>query len=277
MMCRALGVTPQGYHQWFMRSARRDKRRQAERKLVDVIKQVHDESFCTYGRIRVRRELRDQGIIVGEKRIGDLMQQQGLRAKAGKKFRATTNSAHSKPVAENTLNREFAATAPNQKWVGDITYIWTMEGWLYLAVVIDLFSRRVVGWSLSSRMTTDLVCNALTMAVAARGKVADILCHFDRGSQYASDIFQSLLKRYGFTCSMSRKGNCWDNAVAESFFHSLKIEAIYGELFRTRDEARSAVFNWIECFYNPKRRHSALGYVSPAVFEREPLKLPEAA
>jgi transposase InsO family protein len=118
---------------------------------------------------------------------------------------------------------------------------------------------------------------ALTMAVAARGKVADILCHFDRGSQYASDIFQSLLKRYGFTCSMSRKGNCWDNAVAESFFHSLKIEAIYGELFRTRDEARSAVFNWIECFYNPKRRHSALGYVSPAVFEREPLKLPEAA
>ena len=152
-----------------------------------------------------------------------------------------------------------------------------MDGWLYLAVVIDLFSRRVVGWSLSSRMTTELVCNALKMAVTTRGRVADTLCHFDRGSQYASDIFQALLKRYGFTCSMSRKGNCWDNAVAESFFHSLKVEAIHGELFRTRDEARRTVFGWIECFYNLKRRHSALGYVSPAVFERNALKLPEAA
>jgi len=205
------------------------------------------------------------------------MRQEGLRAKAARKFRATTDSKHSQPVAENTLNRDFAATAPNQKWVGDITYIWTIEGWLYLAVVIDLFSRRVVGWSLSSRMTTELVCNALKMAVTTRGRVADTLCHFDRGSQYASDIFQALLKRYGFTCSMSRKGNCWDNAVAESFFHSLKVEAIHGELFRTRDEARRTVFGWIECFYNLKRRHSALGYVSPAVFERNALKLPEAA
>ena len=277
MMCRALKVTPQGYHQWFQRCPKRDKRRQEEQKLIGAIEEAYKDSQRTYGRVRVRRELRDQGINVGIKRVGDLMRQEGLRAKAAKKFRATTNSEHSKPVAENTLNRDFTATAPNQKWVGDITYIWTMEGWLYLAVVIDLFSRRVVGWSLSSRMTTELVCDALKMAVATRGRVADTLCHFDRGSQYASDIFQALLKRYGFTCSMSRKGNCWDNAVAESFFHSLKVEAIYGELFRTRDEARRTVFSWIECFYNLKRRHSALDYVSPAVFERNTLKLPEAA
>ena len=148
----------------------------------------------------------------------------------------------------------------------------TMEGWLYLAVVIDLFSRKVVGWSLQERMTSDLVCSALQMAVTTRGSVATTLCHFDRGSQYASDVFQALLKRHGFECSMSRKGNCWDNAVAESFFHSLKVEAIHGETFRTRDEARRAIFDWLECFYNVKRRHSTLGYVSPSEFERMSLE-----
>ena len=170
-------------------------------------------------------------------------------------------------MAPNTLSREFSTDAPNQKWVGDITYIWTQEGWLYLAVVLDLFSRKVAGWSLRERLTAELVCNALEMAVAQRGCAAPTLCHFDRGSQYASDVFQALLQQYGFLCSMSRKGNCWDNAVAESFFHSLKVEAVHGETFRTRDDARRAVFDWLECFYNATRRHSALGYLSPAQFE----------
>jgi len=196
-----------------------------------------------------------------------MMRAEGLRAKGARKFKATTDSRHARPVAQNVLDRDFTATAPNQKWVGDITYIWTEEGWLYLAVVIDLFSRMVVGWSLQDRMTSELVCDAMQMAIKRRGKEVQTLCHSDRGSQYASDLFQALLKRNGFTCSMSRKGNCWDNAVAESFFHSLKVEAVHGENFRTRDEARRAVFDWIECFYNVTRRHSALGFISPSEFE----------
>lgn len=266
-MCRALQVTPQGYYQWQDRTPKREERAKERRALVDSICIVHAESRRTYGRIRVTRELKAQGKSVSEQRVGTLMKAEGCRAKAARKFKATTDSSHSRPVAPNTLNRDFTATAPNQKWVGDITYIWTMEGWLYLAVVIDLFSRKVVGWSLQERMTSDLVCSALQMAVTTRGSVATTLCHFDRGSQYASDIYQALLKRHGFECSMSRKGNCWDNAVAESFFHSLKVETVYGETFRTRDEARRVIFDWLECFYNVKRRHSTLGYVSPSEFE----------
>ena len=268
LMCRTLKVSPQGYHQWHKRAARRAERRTFERELKDKVRIAHAQSRRTYGRIRVTRELKSQGIRVNEKRVGRLMREEGLRAKAAKKYRATTDSTHSRPVAPNTLDRDFTALAPNQKWVGDITYLWTEEGWLYLAVVIDLFSRKVVGWALDSRMTAELVCRALRMALKSRGEVAHTLCHFDRGSQYASDIFQALLHQCGFTCSMSRKGNCWDNAVAESFFHSLKVEAVHGITFRTKDEARRAVFDWIECFYNTKRRHSALGYLSPADFER---------
>ena len=271
-MCRALQVTPQGYYQWHSRTPKREERAKERQALVDSICIVHAESRRTYGRIRVTRELKAQGTSVSEQRVGTLMKAEGCRAKAARKFKATTDSSHSRPVAPNTLERDFTATAPNQKWVGDITYIWTMEGWLYLAVVIDLFSRKVVGWSLQERMTSDLVCSALQMAVTTRGSVATTLCHFDRGSQYASDVFQALLKRHGFECSMSRKGNCWDNAVAESFFHSLKVEAIHGEIFRTRDEARRAIFDWLECFYNVKRRHSTLGYVSPSEFERMSLE-----
>lgn len=268
-MCRALKVTTQGYHQWHRGTKARDSRAQAERALRDRICVVHAQSRRAYGRVRVTKELVSQGVAVNEKRVGRLMKVDKLRAKAARKFKATTDSSHSKPVASNTLNRDFTAVAPNEKWVGDITYIWTTEGWLYLAVIIDLYSRKVVGWSLKERMTTELVCAAMTMAVSTRGGVAKTLCHFDRGSQYASDLFQALLKQYGFVCSMSRKGNCWDNAVAESFFHSLKVEAIYGETFRTRDEARKAIFDWLECFYNKSRRHSALGYLSPSQFEEK--------
>jgi len=267
LMCRALSVTRQAYYQWCRRWAEREERLAKERILRDRICAAHADSRRTYGRVRLTKELREDGVLVNEKRVGRLMKLDGLRAKAARKFKATTDSDHTRAVAPNTLAGDFTADAPNQKWVGDITYLWTQEGWLYLAVVLDLFSRKVVGWALEQRMTAELVCAALRMAVEMRGKPAQTLCHFDRGSQYASDIFQALLKRHGFTCSMSRKGNCWDNAVAESFFHSLKVEAVYGETFRTRDEARRAVFDWIECFYNVKRRHSALGYVSPSAFE----------
>ena len=268
-MCRALKVTPQAFYRWQKGAERRAENERQERELRDRICAVHAESRRTYGRIRVTKELRAEGLHVNEKRVGRLMKLDGKRAKASRKFRATTDSQHSRPVAPNSLARDFKATAPNQKWVGDITYIWTQEGWLYLAVVLDLFSRRVVGWSLKERLTGDLVCSALEMAVHTRGHAAKTLCHFDRGSQYASDLFQSLLKRYGFVCSMSRKANCWDNAVAESFFHSLKVEAVHDETFRTRDEARRAIFDWIECFYNVRRRHSALEYLSPADFEEK--------
>jgi len=277
LMCRGLKVTPQGYHQWQSRTAKRLIEAQNERILLDRIRIAHAESRRTYGRIRVTDELREAGVVVNEKRVGRLMRLNGIRAKAARKFKATTDSSHSRPVAPNTLDRDFFATAPNQKWVGDITYIWTQEGWLYLAVVIDLFSRKVVGWSLQERMTSELVCSAMRMAANSRGCIAPTLCHFDRGSQYASDIFQALLKRYGFVCGMSRKGNCWDNAVAESFFHSLKVEAVYGENFQTRDEARRAIFDWLECFYNVKRRHSSLGSMSPFQFETKNLVEKKAA
>jgi putative transposase len=230
---------------------------------------VHARSRRTYGRIRVTKELKAEGFCVNEKRIGRFMREEGLHAKAARKFKATTDSKHSRPVAPNTLNRNFSATEPNQKWVGDLTYLWTETGWLYLAVVIDLFSRKVVGWALDSSMTAELVCRAMNMAVTRRGRVAKTMCHFDRGSQYASDLFQALLQRCGFTCSMSRKGNCWDNSVAESFFHSLKVEAIHGITFRTKQEAKTAVFDWIEGFYNTNRRHSTLGYLAPDEFEQK--------
>lgn len=267
LMCRALRVTRQGYNAWRRGAENRIRREKKERALLDQIQVIHAESRRTYGRTRVTEELREKGSPVNEKRVGRLMRKGGIRAKAARKYRATTDSQHSRPVAPNLLDRDFTATAPNEKWVGDITYIWTEEGWLYLAVILDLFSRRIVGWALRERLTSELVCAALQMAIRTRGGIARTLCHFDRGSQYASDIFQMLLKHHGFECSMSRKGNCWDNAVAESFFHSLKVEAIHGETFRTREEARRAVFDWIECFYNTNRRHSALGYLSPSTFE----------
>lgn len=266
-MCRCLNISRQGYYQWQERSIERTLRAKADRDLRDKICVVHAESRRTYGRIRIRRELKENGIWVNEKRIARLMKAEGLRAKAAKKFKATTDSAHHLPVAANLLDRDFVATAANEKWVGDMTYIWTGEGWLYLAVVIDLFSRRVVGWSMKNRMTSDIACEALKMAVNNRGCAAETLCHFDRGGQYASNIFQALLRNSGFKCSMSRKGNCWDNAVAESFFHTLKVEAVHDETFVTREQARNAIFDWIECFYNVKRRHSTLGYLSPANFE----------
>ena len=195
------------------------------------------------------------------------MRRQGLRAKAAKKFKATTNSKHNLPVAPNLLNQDFTATAPNQKYVGDITYLWTDEGWLYLAIVIDLYSRLVVGWAMSKRMTAQLACDALQMALWRRRMPTGVIVHSDRGSQYCSGAYQALIRKHGLLCSMSAKGNCYDNACAESFFHSLKVEAIHGERFATREEMRKTVFEYIEVDYNRNRRHSANGFISPEAFE----------
>ena len=212
-------------------------------------------------------DLRDQGYSYDRKTVAASMKRQNLRAKAAKKFKATTNSKHNLPVAPNLLLQDFSAFCPNQKWACDITYLWTKEGWLYLAVVIDLYSRFVVGWAMSERMTADLACEALMMALWRRKMPEAVIVHSDRGSQYCSTKYQALLVKHSLICSMSAKGNCYDNAVAESFFHSMKIEAIHGESFATRDQMRHAVFEYIEVDYNRTRRHSANGYVSPIEFE----------
>ncbi len=195
------------------------------------------------------------------------MRRQGLRAKAARKFKATTNSKHSLPVAPNLLQQNFTAERPNQKWVSDITYIPTDEGWMYLAVVLDLYARRVVGWSMSSRMTATLVCDALRMAIFNRQRPRGVIVHSDRGSQYCSKEHRKLLDEYGMICSMSARGNCYDNAAMESWNHSLKVEAIHGERFDTRDAAQAHVFEYIEVYYNRQRLHSLLGYFSPEAFE----------
>ena len=197
------------------------------------------------------------------------LQRQGLRAKAARKFKATTQSKHNLPVADNLLKQDFTASQPNQKWAGDITYLWTNEGWYYLAVVLDLYSRKVIGWAMSERMTAHLVCDALTMALFRRKHPKSVIVHTDRGSQYCSHDYQTLLREHGLICSMSAKGCCYDNACSESFFHSLKVEAIHGERFETRQQIRETVFEYVEVDYNRQRLHSYLGYKSPDEFEQQ--------
>ena len=265
LMCRTLAVSPSGYYVW---AARPESRRAAEtRRLVAEIRIIHAESRGTYGSPRVHAALQARGQRVGAKRIARLMRDGAIRAKMVKKWRATTDSAHQHPVAPNTLNRQFAVAAPNRVWAGDITYVWTAEGWLYLAVVLDLHSRRVIAWGMGSRLTQDLATAALIMAVAHRRPTGDVLHHTDRGSQYAATAYREMLASHGLTASMSRRANCWDNAVVESFFHTLKTELGYHRRYLTREEARQDIFEWIEVFYNRVRRHSTLGYRSPAEFE----------
>jgi len=204
---------------------------------------------------------------VGAKRVARLMQVGAIRAKMVKQWRATTDSAHQLPVAPNTLNRQFAVTTPNRVWAGDITYVWTAEGWLYLAVVLDLYSRRVIAWGMGSRLTQALATEALTMALAHRRPTEHVLHHTDRGSQYAATAYREMLASHGLTASMSRRANCWDNAVVESFFHTLKTELVHHRRYTTREDATQDIFEWIEVFYNRVRRHSTLGYRSPAEFE----------
>lgn len=265
LMCRILAVSPSGYYAWV---ARPESRRAAEnRRLVAEIRGIHAASRRTYGSPRVHATLQAQGQRIGEHRVARLMRTNAIRAKTITKWRATTDSAHRHPVVPNTLNRQFAVAAPNRVWAGDITYVWTTEGWLYLAVVLDLYSRRVIAWGMGSRLTQELATAALTMAVEHRRPAHGVVHHTDRGSQYAATTYRALLAEHGLTASMSRRGNCWDNAVVESFFHTLKTEHVHHQRYRTRKEARQDIFEWIEVFYNRVRRHSTLGYRSPAEFE----------
>lgn len=266
-MSRVLQISRSGFYAWRKRRDNPSPRQQRRKQLDTAVKTAFDVGKGRSGSPRLVLDLAEAGHQHDRKTIADSMRRQGLRAKAAKKFKATTNSKHNLPVAPNLLQQDFTATAPNQKYVGDITYLWTDEGWLYLAVIIDLYSRLVVGWSMSERMTAQLVCDALKMAMWRRHMPTDVIVHSDRGSQYCSGTYQKLLKKHDLICSMSAKGNCYDNACAESFFHSLKVEAIHGEQFATREEMRQTVFEYIEVDYNRTRRHSFNGFISPEVFE----------
>ena len=261
LMCRVLKVSPSGYYAW--RSRAPSHQEQARAALDARVRAEFDARKGRAGAPRLARHLS-----VGRRQVAESLRRQGLRAKAARKFKATTNSNHSLPVAENLLQQDFTADAPNQVWVGDITYIGTDEGWLYLAVVLDLFSRKVVGWSMSDRMTATLVCDALKMALFRRKRPRGVIMHTDRGSQYCSCEHRDLLDANGLVASMSAKGNCYDNAAMESWNHSLKVEAIHGERLATRKQAKDLVFEYIEVDYNRNRLHSTLGYISPEQFER---------
>lgn len=267
-MCRALNVSTSGFYAW-------RKRPPSEREAYDAhvrrhLVAFHKASGGFYGSRRLLRDLRDIGESCSRSRVIRLMRAEEIRGKQRRKFRVTTQSDHDKPIAENLLDRHFAPAeieTPNRAWAGDITYIWTNEGWLYLAVVLDLFSRRVIGWSMSHRLETRLVLDALQMAVDRRPTIGAVLFHSDRGSQYAAGAMQRFHKRHFIVASMSRKANCWDNAVVESFFSTFKFELIEGRVFETREQLRKEIFWWIETWYNRRRRHSTLGYVSPEQFE----------
>lgn len=265
LMCSALEVSTSGYYAW--RDRPESARAQANHQLLGRIRDAYRRSRRNYGSPRITRELRAEGHCVGENRVARLMRTAQIRAKSARKWRATTQSSHRLPVAQNTLNRAFSVAQPNRVWAGDISYVWTAEGWLYLAVVMDLYSRAVIGWAMSERLTAELATQALTMALWRRKPAGGLLHHSDRGIQYAAGDYQRLLADHGIVCSMSRKGNCWDNAVVESFFHTLKVELVHHRRYVTRDEARQDIFEWIEVFYNRQRRHSTLGYRSPAEFE----------
>lgn len=265
LMCRVLTVSRSGYYDW--RGRPPSGREQANARLAADVHRVYAENKGRAGAPRITRQLRDEGQKVGKNRVARVMQAERLRAKAARKYKATTNSNHSLPVAPNLLEQDFMAHAPNQKWVSDITYVATDEGWLYVAVVLDLYSRLVVGWAMAERMTARLVCDALRMALWRRKMPAGVIVHSDRGSQYCSADHRRLLRDNQLLCSMSKKGDCYDNAAMESWNHSLKVEAIHGERFITREMAQAHVFEYIEVYYNRRRLHSRLGYLSPEVFE----------
>ena len=264
-MCRVLKASKSGYFAW--RDGRESPRKAADRALSTQIASIHEQQRRVYGSPRVHRALRQQGTWVSRKRVERLMRVAGIRVTPPRRFTTTTDSNHDHPIAANLLQQDFSATAPNQRWVTDITYIPTGEGWLYVAAIIDLFSRRVVGWAMSSTMATTLVLSALNMALGNRSPGKGLVHHSDRGCQYASAVYRQALHQDGITASMSRRGNCYDNAVIESFWHSLKVELVHRRSFATRVEAEQAIFEYIEVFYNRVRLHSSINYVSPAAFE----------
>lgn len=265
-MCKVLKISKSGYYEW--RKHKPSKRQQENKLLLGHVEEVYRQSRGTYGSPRVKVELNEQGIGCGKNRVARIMKENGIQAKTKKKYKATTDSRHSYPVVENLLKDTAKVNSPNSVWVSDITYISTDEGWLYLAVIMDVFCRKIIGWSMKARLTQDLVIDAFKQAVIKRVVISGIIHHSDQGSQYAGTEYQKILNEHGIMPSMSRKGNCYDNAHVESFFHTLKTELIYGQRYRTRQEAMLSIFEYIEVFYNRKRRHSALGYKSPVEFER---------
>ncbi len=267
MMCQGLKVSRSGYYSWRVRPE--SERAKTDRQLTGVIRRLHTESKGVYGSPKITEDLRDEGYRHGRHKVARLMRLAGLRGCPKRRFRVTTQRDPSHPVAENLLDQDFTAEAPNQRWASDITYISTHQGWLYLAVVMDLYSRRIVGWSMSRWINRHLVIDALNMAIGQRCPGGDLIHHSDRGSQYTSDDFRDELLKHGIECSMSARGNCYDNAVVESFFGLMKREWVNRVRYRTRAEARADVFEYIECFYNRKRRHGYLGNISPVVFENK--------
>jgi len=265
-MCSVLRVSRSGFYGW--RGRPESSRRQQDRRLKVEIRAAFLASRARYGSPRIFHDLRELGYRVSEKRVARLMREEGLQARHRRRFRGTTDSSHELPVAPNVLGRNFAVETPDQVWVGDITFVPTREGWLYLAILLDLASRYVVGWATSESLEDDLTLAALDRALETRRPAAGLIHHSDRGGQYASHDYVAKLERRGLVASMSRAGNCWDNAPAESFFSTFKLEGMPDEGFATRDQARDAIFEYLEVFYNRKRRHSALGSVSPERFER---------
>jgi putative transposase len=268
IQCSILDVSARGFHQYLGREKMPDKGmgRVSDMALLTHIKAIHAETRGAYGWPRIWRELRQRNVRVGKERVRKMMRDNAIRARSKRKYKATTDSNHGLPVSDNLLNRDFQPERPDLVWTGDITYIATQEGWLYLAVVIDLFSRQVVGWAMGKRMTRHLVIDALTMAWFRRRPAEGLIFHSDQGSQYASGDFQATLRGYAMRGSMSRKGNCWDNAVTETLFGSLKVERLHGMGFETRRQAQDEVIDWL-AFYNRRRMHSTLGYTSPMAFE----------
>ena len=266
-MCDLMDISPSTYYDW--RKRPESVRSLEDKRLGEKVKKFHEKSRETYGARRIRQDLVEDDELISRTRVGRLMKEQELESKVKRKFKATTNSNHGRPVAPNLLDREFQVDQLDTVYAGDITYISTDEGWLYLAVLLDLCSRAVVGWAMSERMTAQLVNDALMMAIWKRKPPKGLMVHSDRGSQYASDLYQKTIKDRGFICSMSRKGNCWDNAPSESFFHTLKTELIHHKRYRTRQEAKQEIFEYIEVFYNRQRRHSTIDYQTPLGYEKE--------
>ena len=265
-MCQVLEVSESGYYAWLKREP--SERERVDKELGERIEDAYQQNRQVYGSPRIHAELKEQGVRCGKKRIARLMRERGINAKSKRRKMRTTDSRHDNPVAPNVLARNFSADAPNTKWVSDITGIETLEGWLYLAAIVDIYSRFVVGWSMGKERDEELITNAALMALARRHPGAGLLHHSDRGSQYTSAGYQALLKQHGIEISMSRKGDCYDNALMESFFGTLKEECVERQKFQTRAEARKVVFEYLEVFYNRQRKHSSLGYVSPTTYEK---------
>lgn len=264
-MCLVLQVSRSGYYDWLCRPESRRSHRHLElRKKIEVI---HQDNHEVYGSPRIHSELIDLGEVVGVNTIAYLMRRYGIQSKVHKRFVVTTNSRHERPAADNLLSQHFHTDEPNRKWVADVTFIPTRSGWLYLATIMDLFSRKIIGWSMGKHNSIDLVINALNMAIRQRGQIEGVVLHSDRGIPYASNRYQDQMRKHGIVCSMSRKGNCWDNAAMESFYHSLKTEWVMFEDYKTRAQARSSLFKYIELFYNRRRRHSTLRYMNPVTYE----------